>query len=147
MGFSEAVPSALLLSLSLWGVRHQTCCSCQTLPFKPTLGTFAFSSFFKSHLTGFLFFLTFLSVQGYVFFSLGYFDSADLVSCLPLEMLRCLGNGEDESVNISGSGKATAERSVGSREDGGARGNSWVMESSITFSFLPKFSSAASIAA
>lgn len=111
MGFSEAVPSALLL-LSRWDVRHQICSSCQALVFKPTLGMFSFSSFFKSHFTGFLFFLTFLSVQEYVFFPL---VTLTLLTWFLAFLWKCLGVSAMERMNqwtSSGSGKTTAERSV-----------------------------------
>lgn len=109
----------------------------------PLWGCFLFLPFLKSHFMGFLFFLTFLSVPEYVFFPLGYFDSADLVSCLPLEMFRCLGNGEDESVNIQRVWENHSRKEhVGSREDGGACGNSSLLESFIICTFLHRFPSA-----
>lgn len=97
----------------------------------PLNGCFIFFYFFFFFLNlallnyYFFFFLTFLPIQGYVFFFLGYFHSADLFSCLPLEMFRCLGHGEDESVNTQqvweNSGR---EEHLGSREDCRAFGKS-----------------------
>ena len=59
---------------------------------------FYFSFFTPTFLYSFFFPDFSPSTRKCVFF-LGYFHSADLVSCLPLEAFRCLSNGEGESVN------------------------------------------------
>jgi len=85
-------------------------------------------------------FLTFLPIQEYVFFFLGYFHSADLVSCLPLETFRCLCNGEDESVNAQQVWENPGrEQRGGSREDCRAFGNSSATKGAIIFLFSLNF--------
>lgn len=138
------------LCLSLWGVGmwDTKCATAVRRRFSnPLWGCFLFLPFLNPTLQYSFFSWLSLSTRICVF-SFGYFDSADLVSCLPLEMLRCLGDGEDESVNIQRVRENHSRKEcVGSREDRAAFGNSSALEGSILFPFLPKFLLAAGIAA
>lgn len=118
------------------------------ISFQTHSGNVFFFFHFKIPLYGILVLPDFSLSTRICVFSLGYFDSADLVSCLLLEMFRRLSNGEDESVNIQQVWENhSREEHVGSREDHGGSGNSLELESSIISAFLRKFSLAAGIAA